>query len=459
MSAGEQAAWFDDAPCGLVATTTDGDILTANATFLSWTGFTLDELRGRSFASLLDGGSRLFFDTRHNQVLHLRGSVDEVALTLLTAGGDHMPVLLNSVRDRAAGVDRMAVFNATERVRYERELLDAKRVAESSERRVRILQDVSSTFGVSATDEDVAQSFAAVAGEAFAARETAVLLWQDDELVLRGGTNPLEGKVAPIPALRTTPEVTVVQALDTPQEYPELAAAMIEARLASLSVTPLIADGARLGVLVCFFARRTDFDAQYFELQEALGRQASQTLTRVRLQRRLAFLALHDQLTGVGNRQLLQVTLDDAIASAQATGEPLSVLFLDLDDFKSINDAFGHATGDLLLGELARRLTESVRATDVVGRIGGDEVVVVCSNTDLASAAIVAERVLETSRAPVTVPDGVISASVSVGVAHFRPGADPLPSAQLLLVRADAAMYDSKRGGKNRVTLAPSYEG
>lgn len=457
MSGEAASDWFDGAPCGLVATSLDGAIVEANETFLAWTGHSADDLRGRAFASLLDPGSRLFFDTRHNQVLHLRGSVDEVALTLQTTGGERMPVLLNSVRDTVAGLDRLAIFNATERARHERDLLEAKRVAEASEQRVRILQDVSSAFGVTATDEEVAQSFAAVAGDAFAARDTAVLLWREDgELVLMGGSNPLAGKVSPVPALRNTADVAVVHADDDPQGFPELAAAMRQSRLTSLSVTPLIADGARLGVLVCFFARRADFDAHYLELQQALGRQASQTLVRVRLQRRLAFLALHDQLTGVGNRQLIQSTIDEVIEASAATVQPLSVLFLDIDDFKGINDAFGHAVGDLVLVELATRLRESLRASDVVGRMGGDEFVAICPNTDRAAAEHVAERVLETCRAPIAVPDGIISASVSVGVTVYRPGTDPVPNAPQLLIRADAAMYDSKRGGKDRFTVAAS---
>ncbi|KRB36604.1 diguanylate cyclase [Microbacterium sp. Root180] len=454
MSGAAVGDWFDHAPCGLVATSIDGAIVEANATFLSWTGYDFDELRGRPFASLLDPGSRLFFDTRHTQVLHLRGSVDEVALVLQKADGGRMPVLLNSVRDTSTQIDRIAVFNATERARHERDLLEAKRAAESSEERVRVLQDVSTTFGVTASDEEVAQSFAAVAGDAFAARETAVLLWQEDgELTLMGGTNPLAGKVSPVPSLRNTAEVTVVHAEDDQQDFPELAAAMRDSRLTSLSVTPLIADGQHLGVLVCFFARRADFDEHYLDLQQALGRQASQTLVRVRLQRRLAFLALHDQLTGVGNRQLLQSTIDAVIATSAAAAQPLSVLFLDIDDFKGINDGFGHAVGDLVLVELATRLRDSLRVADVVGRMGGDEFVAICPNTDIAAAEHVAERVLETCRAPIAVPDGIISASVSVGVTVYRPGTDPLPSAPQLLSRADAAMYDSKRSGKNRFTV------
>ncbi|WP_374315291.1 diguanylate cyclase domain-containing protein [Microbacterium sp.] len=455
MSAAEDD-WFRLAPCGLLSTTLDGRILDANDTFLAWTGHPRDDVIGRSFASLLDAGSRLFFDTRHSPVLHLQGAIDEVALTLHGADGTPLPALVNAVRDLDAGRIRMAVFNATERVRYERDLLLARRTAESSEERVRVLQEVSSTFGVSATDEDVAESFAAVAREAFAARETGVFLIADDgDLQLVGGSNPLAGMVAPVPELRAAAEVVVVHAADENQRYPEVAAAMRQSRLASLTVAPLVADGRRLGILVCFFARRVDFDDRYFELQQALGRQASQTLVRVRLQRRLAFLALHDQLTGVGNRQLLQSNLDDALAAAASEGEPLAVLFLDVDEFKGMNDAFGHAVGDQVLVELATRLRDSVRAGDTLGRIGGDEFVVVCRHADAEAAEAVAERILEVCRAPMSLAGGVVGVSVSVGIALFDPAVDPLPASDQLLVRADAAMYASKRAGKNRLSVAP----
>jgi len=348
---------------------------------------------------------------------------------------------------------RSALFNASDRLRYESDLLIARRSAESSEARVRVLQEVSSIFGVSASDEDVAQSFVDVAREAFAARHTAVLLFDDEGLILAAGSNPLEGKVGPVAELRYTPRVTVVDQVRAQAEFPDLAVAMKETRIASLSVTPLLSDGRPLGVLVCFFGRRTDFDDQFYDLQQALGRQASQTLVRVRLERRLAYLALHDQLTGVANRELLQQSLDEAIAQAAASGKPLSVLFLDIDDFKRINDEFGHAAGDGVLVELANRLQAGVRAGDVVGRIGGVEFVALCRDADADAAASIAERILSTTRAPIVVHNGVISASVSVGVSLYHPRESAPPSGEQLLIRADRAMYSSKDAGKDRFSF------
>ena len=447
-------AWFQLAPCGLISMSLDGILVEANETFLAWTGRSGETLVGLPFVSLLEPGSSLFFETRLLQALHVGGAVDEVALTLLHRDGTRHPMLMNATVDQDAQLVRAAVFNASERHQYESELLHARKSAESSEARVRILQDVSSMFGVSASDEDVAQSFVDVARKAFTAKAAAVMLL-DDEGALKhiAGTNPLAGLVAPVVPLRNTPRVTVVDAVKARGEYPELAEAMRATRLASLSITPLLADGQRLGILICFFGRRTAFDDHFFDLQQALGRQASQTLVRVRLQRQLAYFALHDQLTGVANRQLLQQNLDHAINRAAETGEPLAVLFLDVDRFKQINDQFGHVTGDSVLVELSTRLRHGVRADDVVGRIGGDEFVAICANADFEAAASIAERILSITRAPIPVSAGVISASVSVGVSLYHPAIDTRPTAEDLLIRADGAMYDSKGAGKNRVTF------
>jgi diguanylate cyclase (GGDEF)-like protein/PAS domain S-box-containing protein len=437
-----------------VGTTLDGTVVEINDTLLGWLGHDREDVVGRRLIDLLDPGSRLFFETRHTQVLHLRGAVDEVALTMLRADGTPLPMLVNSAHDVEAALIRTAVFNASERTRYERSLLQARREAEASSERVRVLQEISSRFDLSVTDEDVATSLAEVSRSAFAARETTVLL-VDERGVLgfAGGSDPLEGALVAAPELLRPDGTSIITTDGVQDDFPDLASAMRSARLAAVSVTPLVADDERLGVLVCHFARRTQFDEQFADLHRALVRQASQTLVRVRLQRRLAFLALHDQLTGVANRRLLQRVLDEAIEAATLRGEPLSLLFLDVDDFKGINDAFGHAVGDSVLVELAARLRRSVRSGDVVGRIGGDEFVAICADADGDAASAVAARILEISQEPIRTAGTMIQASVSVGISLYRPGPDAPPTAEQLLVRADGAMYESKRAGKRRATF------
>jgi len=448
---------YQQAPCGLLSTTPAGVVLDANATFLRWIGYRSEDLVGKPLTSVLDAGSQLFYETRHVQVLHLQGWVSEVALTLRCADGSRLPVLVNSVLvDDRKDVVRTAVFDATSRLHYESELVRARRAAESSEERVRLLQDVSIAFGVTATDEEVAESFVAVAREAFTAIECSVHLRSEaGVLELVAGVNPLAGKVPPIEVLRNTSDFVIVHAEEAESEFPLLAAGLRLARLESLSITPLIDGAERLGILVCFFARRRAFDDHFFDLHRALGRQATQTLVRVRLQRQLQHLALHDQLTGVANRQLLQQSLDAGIAASRQTGAQMALLFLDVDNFKSINDRLGHSAGDEVLRELAERLRTGVRVGDIVGRIGGDEFVVVCPDTDLDGAMSVAERVLALTREPIVASGVPVAISVSAGVSTYRPDRDAGQTGDEMLIRADGAMYVSKKAGKDRITLAP----
>lgn len=456
MNDGDFEKRYRRAACGLLTTTVSGTILEVNDTLLQWTGHELDDLIGRSFTSLLDAGSQIFYETRHTQTLHLQGQLKEVALTIRRVDGSRLSALVNSVvvADEDPPVIHTAVFDATDRVEYETELLRARRSAESSEARVRVLQEASGTFGLSVSDEDVAQAFVGIAREAFSATQTAVLL-QDATGAMQvvAGANPLAGSVPPIESLQNTPVEIVVHADEAESMFPLLAAGLRGARLESLSITPLTSDEERLGVLVCFFSRRRDFDEHFFDLQRALGRQASQTLVRVRLQRQLEHLALHDPLTGLANRQLLQSSLERAIDRADHTDLPVALIFFDVDDFKSINDRWGHAAGDAVLRTLAERLRMSIRSGDVVGRIGGDEFVAICSDADLESAASIAARILSAAREPLVIAGTSIAVSMSAGVATYLPGSHFRPTADQLLIRADGAMYRSKGTGKDRVSL------
>src|SRR5688572_8741343 len=135
---------YDRAPCGYLTTAPDGTILKVNQTFLAWTGYRREELSNkRRLSDLLTAGGRIYHETHYAPMLQMQGSVREIALDIVTAGGERLPVLLNSVLERnSAGkpmLIRTAVFDATERREYERELLRAKERAEESERRARLL--------------------------------------------------------------------------------------------------------------------------------------------------------------------------------------------------------------------------------------------------------------------------------------------------------------------------------
>ncbi|HEX3979850.1 MAG TPA: EAL domain-containing protein [Acidimicrobiales bacterium] len=165
-------------------------------------------------------------------------------------------------------------------------------------------------------------------------------------------------------------------------------------------------------------------------------------------QARLAQQALHDQLTGLPNRILLTDRLLQATASLDRRGTGAVVLYLDLDNFKAINDRFGHPAGDRLLVTVASRLRALARGGDTVARLGGDEFVVLASDlTDPETAArSLAERIHLAMREPVAVGDRQLHTSVSIGIAPVRPDTDP----EECLAQADAAMNQAKRGGPAR---------
>ncbi|MET0886859.1 MAG: sensor domain-containing diguanylate cyclase, partial [Mycetocola sp.] len=406
--------------------------------------------------SLLSPSSRLFLETRYNQVLLLQGRVDQVALTMISSTGEALPVLINSavVDEGAARVVQSAIFDARERTAYEQDLLRARRSAELSERRLRILQEISAAFGVSTTDADVADIVVRVARDAFAATAVSFLLRDEDgSLHPIAGTNPLWGKVAPVAVLRETDRDVFVSVAEAHERYPELARGMELERLEGLSVIPLRTEHASLGLVVCFFERTKEIDAGFLDLQEAVGRQATQTLVRVRLQRETEHMARFDQLTGIANRQSVGEAVHAALDDAEATGQPLTVIFIDVDDFKTINDTLGHATGDAVLRILAERFTHGIRSGDVIGRIGGDEFIAICHAADADTAASVAERILALAREPIEIGGAPIAVSVSAGAAVYTPGADARPTNDALLNRADDAMYSSKAAGKNRIRL------
>ncbi len=158
--------------------------------------------------------------------------------------------------------------------------------------------------------------------------------------------------------------------------------------------------------------------------------------------------ALKDGLTGVYNRRYLDTHLGSLLSSPAAAGRPTSVVMLDIDHFKQINDSYGHAAGDDVLRQLVPRVTDAVRDFDTVARYGGEEFVVVLTGVGIETGRKVAERLRERIAAePFQSGGAAITATVSAGIAEGRHGED----ATDLLMRADAALYRAKKAGRNLV--------
>ncbi|MFC6520621.1 GGDEF domain-containing protein [Undibacterium arcticum] len=161
--------------------------------------------------------------------------------------------------------------------------------------------------------------------------------------------------------------------------------------------------------------------------------------------------ANHDVLTGLANRALFKEILNQQLSVCERNGTHLSVLYIDLDGFKTINDQHGHATGDRLLQEVAKRLKAGIRESDVAARLGGDEFAVVLVGACGETAMKVAEKLVETVSAPYAIDHATVNITASIGVAAYPECGG---RSKDLLRLADGAMYQAKKAGKRRVMSA-----
>ncbi len=219
-----------------------------------------------------------------------------------------------------------------------------------------------------------------------------------------------------------------------------------ESRVAALKTTQFGLLSVTLLVLVFeglfLFRPAVQQVQQEWEQQEERHRSA-----RLDDQKKLSYLARFDPLTGLINRFLFGDRLQGAIARARRDGGLVALMFLDLDEFKAVNDRFGHATGDALLKQVAKRLEASVRESDSVARLGGDEFTVILEgNHRVEDAGHVATKILKALEVPYTVGHRELHVTASIGIALYPIDGD---DAEALLRDADIAMYSAKAAGRN----------
>ena len=218
----------------------------------------------------------------------------------------------------------------------------------------------------------------------------------------------------------------------------------------SRELVALCDDGSRIPVDVAL--SRMQIDARWVGI--AVLRDISQ---RKAQHAELERMALHDALTGLPNRVLLNDRIAQAVNAARRSGEAMAVLLLDLDRFKEVNDALGHLVGDRLLQLIGPRLRRPLREADTVARLGGDEFAILLPGpTDVPAACGIAERIVEAFREPFAVDDMALEVGISIGVALYPEHGEV---AEPLLQHADAAMYAAKRNGFGFVVYNAEAEG
>lgn len=224
--------------------------------------------------------------------------------------------------------------------------------------------------------------------------------------------------------------------------------------LSSVRVLPLVAGGRTLGTLVVGARRRGLFDDDTRLHLDALVALVAGAMARALALAEVSRLATTDGLTGLANRRELEESSARAIQEALRYGHPLSIVITDVDHFKKVNDTYGHQVGDEVLRSVAHALRAEGRGTDVVGRYGGEEFVLVLGGTRIDGARELAERVRRRLEAnAVETSAGPVQVTLSLGVATLGAHGNTLA---MLVEAADAALYEAKRSGRNRVVLAPA---
>lgn len=217
-------------------------------------------------------------------------------------------------------------------------------------------------------------------------------------------------------------------------------------RVGSIALTPITLDGSVIGSL-----NQADFSPNRYSpgmdtsLLESLARKVSLCLANVTAHEKLAFLAYHDPLTGLLNRRVMESTLAREYFRAKRYSSPLSVVFLDLDKFKAVNDLLGHNVGDELLMHTAKALSQLIRNSDVVARFAGDEFVVILPETDPEKAKNLMDRIRNHfENNPLVLSNQTVTIGISFGIASSDD--DDVTDPISLLSLADKRLYEMKRG-------------
>lgn len=215
---------------------------------------------------------------------------------------------------------------------------------------------------------------------------------------------------------------------------------------------PILFKEEVLGVILFFGAEIQNSNISFLKIFTEIGKQLGIFIKRKRMEGDLLYLAQHDILTGLGNRIVIEDSLNFAIVHAKQRRKLVGVIYIDLDYFKKINDKLGHVIGDLVLQNISERLRECVRQTDIIARFGGDEFVIILPNLESkANAAAIAVKLLDKIKQPLLLKGKDLKITASIGISLYP---DDGSDVQTLIKSADLAMYHAKICGRDNYQFA-----
>ncbi|HTX90250.1 MAG TPA: sensor domain-containing diguanylate cyclase [Anaerolineales bacterium] len=293
--------------------------------------------------------------------------------------------------------------------------------------------------------------------------EAHIYLYQDDQLTFMAALNEdgVRNEQISVPrsdglttTVATRKQVVIVEDMNT---HPLFVNAP-KPWSGSIIGIPLTMGGVVVGVMNLVRSQTGPFSKSEIRLLSLLADQAAIAISNARLHQAVNRQARSDVLTSLPNRRALDERLDEAIKNSRHTGHPFTVIMLDLDGFKFVNDTYGHEMGDEVLRQLADSLMQSLRSTDFLARYGGDEMTLVLPNTDLPQAAHVARKFqTQLRKLSIRLPDGKAAIlGVSGGIAMYPAHAD---SASGLLRAADEALYQAKKHARGTFVAARAMTG
>ncbi|MDO9560010.1 MAG: EAL domain-containing protein, partial [Bradyrhizobium sp.] len=241
-------------------------------------------------------------------------------------------------------------------------------------------------------------------------------------------------------------EPTLAMDIDTDPRWRLFKTRPLEAGLRACWSTPIKGrDGRVIGTFAFYFRESRAPSRWHQRIVDACVHLGALAIERQEARTQIARLAYYDALTGLPNRARLRDSISEAIAACSA-GKHVALAFLDVDNFKDVNDTLGHSAGDELLVEFAKRLRAQIQPGDMLGRLGGDEFVIVLPNRDAAEASRVASRITEALLMPLRIGNRQVSMSASMGISIYPDNATEIDT---LIQQADAAMYKAKRAGRS----------
>jgi diguanylate cyclase (GGDEF)-like protein/PAS domain S-box-containing protein len=414
---------FEYHPDGIMELKGDGSILRVNVALESETGFFGEQMVGREWTELVAPERR----EAATEALHaaMRGEAAEHESLLLDRLGNRIDVALKLVPLRAHSeiLGAYAIFRNIELQK------SAERTIETQSERVRRLYMVAAARGGS-LDAQIDATLA-LGLELFGFDCAYVTHVEPDRVVVRSAAG--RGTIA------------------KGATYSDEAA---RAQWRSYFTLPLKVFDETYGELV--FAgrapRHEDLEQQDRDLMQLVGLFVAGALERAEQSERIEQLAFNDALTGLPNRVLFEDRIGHTIATARRYARGFAVMYLDLDNFKAINDRFGHPVGDQVLIGIARRLREQLRESDTVARFGGDEFVILQPIVDGPSdAADLARKIHMALQAPLSIDGVTHDVRASIGIALFPADAQSVAD---LMEAADRALYSAKHQGRNRWSFA-----